>query len=79
MALAAESLGHALLLVARLGGYRNRKSGGPPGHQTVWEGDARFVTGAQTIEENGEASALHAHLARNAATPGHGAGQSRRP
>ena len=41
-ALEAESLGQALLLVARLGGYRNRKSGGPPGHQTVWEGYARL-------------------------------------
>ncbi len=67
--LEAVSLGQALLLVARLGGYLNRKNDGPPGHQTVWEGYARLVTGAQTIErieENGEASALHPYLARNA-------------
>ena len=67
--LEAVSLGQALLLVARLGGYLNRKNDGPPGHQTVWEGYARLVTGAQTIErieENGAASALHPYLARNA-------------
>ena len=80
--LEAVSLGQALLLVARLGGYLNRSNDGPPGHQTVWEGYARLVTGAQTIErieENGEASALHPYLARNAATSGHGEGRSRRP
>ena len=42
MALEAETLGQALLLVARPGGYRNRKSGGPRGHQAVWEGYARL-------------------------------------
>ena len=67
--LEAVSLGQALLLVARLGGYLNRRNDGPPGHQTVWEGYTRLVTGARTIEriaENGEASALHPYLARNA-------------
>ena len=67
--LEAVSLGQALMLVARLGGYLNRRNDGPPGHQTVWEGYARLVTGAQTIErieENGEASALHPYLARKA-------------
>ena len=52
----AVSLGEAVLLVARLGGYLNRKNDGPPGHQVVWEGYARLATGAQTIErieENG--------------------------
>ena len=66
--LEAVSLGQALLLVARLGGYLNRRNDGPPGHQTVWEGYTRLVTGALTIErieENGEASALHPYLARN--------------
>ena len=65
--LEAVSLGQALLLVARLGGYLNRRNDGPPGHQTVWEGYTRLVTGAQTIEriaENGEASALHPYLAQ---------------
>ena len=65
----AVSLGQALMLVARLGGYLNRRNDGPPGHQTVWEGYTRLVTGAQTIEriaENGKASALHPYLARKA-------------
>ena len=67
--LEAVSLGQALLLVARLGGYLNRKNDGPPGHQTIWEGYARLVTGAQTIErikENGEASAVRPYFATNA-------------
>ncbi len=67
--LEAVSLGQALLLVARLGGCLNRKNDGPPGHQTVWEGYTRLVTGAQTIErinENGEASAVCPYLAANA-------------
>ncbi len=65
--LEAVSLGQALLLVARLGGHLNRRNDGPPGHQTVWEGYARLVVGAQTIEriaENGEAGALHPYLAQ---------------
>ena len=69
MDLDAVSLGQALMLVARLGGCLNRRNDGPPGHQTVWEGYARLVTGAQTIEriaDNGEASALHPCLARKA-------------
>ena len=44
------SLGEAVLLVARLGGYLNRKNDGPPGHQVVWEGYARMSSGAQTLE-----------------------------
>ena len=44
------SLGEAVLLVARLGGYLNRKHDGPPGHQVVWEGYARLSSGAQTLE-----------------------------
>ena len=38
-----------------------------PGHQTVWEGYARLVVGAQTIEriaDNGEDSALHPYIAQ---------------
>ena len=56
------SLGEAVLLVARLGGYLNRKHDGPPGHQVVWEGYARMSSGAQTMERivrNGASSALH--------------------
>ena len=65
--LKAVSLGQAMLLVARLGGYLNRRNNGPPGHQTVWEGYARLVVGAQTIEriaDNGKYSALHPYLAQ---------------
>ena len=40
--LEAVSLGPALLLVARLGGYLNRKNDGPPGHQT----DGRATRGS---------------------------------
>ena len=61
--LAAVSLGEALLLVARLGGYLNRKHDAPPGHQVVWEGYMRMATGAQTMErivKRGDESALHA-------------------
>ena len=43
--LKAVSLGQALLLVDRIGGYLNRKNDSPPGHQTVWESHARLVTG----------------------------------
>ncbi len=56
------SLGEAVLLVARLGGYLNRKNDGPPGHQVVWEGYARMTLGAQALERAvriGEASAIH--------------------
>ena len=47
------SLGEAVLLVARLGGYLNRKNDGPPGHQVVWEGYARMTLGAQALERAG--------------------------
>ena len=65
--LAAVSLGEALLLVARLGGYLNRKHDAPPGHQVVWEGYMRMATGAQTMErivKRGDESALHALYVR---------------
>ncbi|MCY4460464.1 MAG: hypothetical protein OXC26_08735 [Albidovulum sp.] len=51
-----------MLLVARLGGYLNRKKDGPPGHQVVSEGYARMSSGAQALEHAvriGEASAIH--------------------
>ena len=56
------SLGEAVMPVARLGGYLNRKDDRPPGHQTVWEGYARMSSGARTMErivEHGASSALH--------------------
>ena len=33
-----KTLGEAVLLVARLGGYTNRKRDGPPGHELMWFG-----------------------------------------
>ena len=60
--LAEISLGSALLLVACLGGYLNRKHDRPPGHQVVWEGYARMVIGAQTMDrvlKIGPDSAIH--------------------
>ncbi len=64
--LGAVSLGQALLLLARLGGYLNRRNDTPPGHQTVWEGYMRLAVGAQTlerVEEHGDGSAYHAFAA----------------
>ncbi len=60
--LSAVSLGEAVLLVARLGGYLNRKHDTAPGHQVIWEGYMRMSTGAQTMERivrNGPDSAIH--------------------
>ena len=57
--LPALTLGGALLLIARLGGYLNRKNDPAPGHQVVWEGYARLSMGSQTLErmfENREQS-----------------------
>ena len=34
------SLGEAVLLMARRGGYLNRKNEAPPGHQVVWTAPA---------------------------------------
>lgn len=31
-----------MTLIARLGGYLNRKCDGPPGFETIWKGYARF-------------------------------------
>ncbi len=44
------SLGGAILLIARLGGYLNRKNDAPPGHQVIWEGYTRLATVAQAME-----------------------------
>ena len=44
------SLGGAILLIARLGGYLNRKSDAPPGHQVIWEGYTRLAAVAQAME-----------------------------
>ena len=44
------SLGGAILLIARLGGYLNRKSDAPPGHQVIWEGYTPPAAVAQAME-----------------------------
>lgn len=36
------TLGEAIVIIARLGGYLNRKCDGPPGFQSLWRGYARF-------------------------------------
>ena len=49
-------------MVARVGGYLDRKCDGPPGHQVIWEGYARMAVGAKALEHVvrfGEKSAVH--------------------
>ena len=36
------SLGQAMILIAQLGGYLNRKCDGVPGFESLWRGYARF-------------------------------------
>ena len=36
------SLGEAMITIAKLGGYLNRKCDGPPGFESLWRGYARF-------------------------------------
>jgi hypothetical protein len=35
-------LGEAVLLIAKIGGYLNRKNDLPPGHQVLWQGYTMF-------------------------------------
>ena len=59
------SLGSAVLLIACLGGYLNRKNDTPPGHQILWEGYTRLNIGAQTLErakEVGEKSGVARYI-----------------
>ena len=61
--LEAVTLGQAMLVLARIGGYLNRKNDGPPGHQIIWEGYMRLVAiaqGYERIEAIGDGSAYHA-------------------
>ena len=39
---APDTLADAVLLVALLGGYQNRKHDPPPGHQIMWRGYERM-------------------------------------
>ncbi|MCY4152429.1 MAG: hypothetical protein OXE94_09380 [Aestuariivita sp.] len=54
------SLGEALLLIARLGGYLNRKNEAPPGHQVVWNGYFRLIADAQRLERSARCGELSA-------------------
>jgi len=47
------SLGEALVIIAKLGGYLNRRCDGPPGFQSLWRGYARFqdMAHALTLQE----------------------------
>ena len=45
-----DNLGRAVLTMAMLGGYLNRKRDLPPGHAKLWEGYTRLTTTAQTYE-----------------------------
>ena len=45
-----DDLGRAVLVMAMLGGYLNRKHDGPPGHKKIWEGYIRLAVKAQTYD-----------------------------
>ena len=44
------SLGAAILLIAQLGGYLNRKCDRVPGFETLWKGYARFSDMVEIIK-----------------------------
>ena len=46
-----DNLGQAVLEMAMLGGYLNRKHDGPSGHKKIWEGYIRLAVKAQTYEQ----------------------------
>ena len=48
--LAPGNLGLAVLTMAMLGGYLNRKNDPWPGHEKIWEGYTRLAVAAQTYE-----------------------------
>ena len=61
------SLGRAVMLIARLGGYLNRKVDAPPGHQNVREGYTRLAIGTRTMErfmDNGPKSPFYKQYAQ---------------
>ena len=47
---APGNLGLAVLTMAMLGGYLNRKNDPWPGHEKIWEGYTRLAVAAQTYE-----------------------------
>lgn len=44
------SLGTAIILIAQLGGYLNRKRDRGPGFETLWKGYARFSDMVEIIK-----------------------------
>jgi len=48
-----KDLKSAILLVAIMGGYRNRKHDPPPGHEIMWRGYSRLQMRAIAYEELG--------------------------
>lgn len=44
------SLGTAIILIAQLGGYLNRKCDHVPGFETLWKGYARFSDMVEIIK-----------------------------
>ena len=44
------SLGAAIILIAQLGGYLNRKRDRAPGFETLWKGYARFSDMVEIIK-----------------------------
>ena len=44
------SLGAAIIIIAQLGGYLNRKCDGRPGFETLWKGYTRFSDMVEIIK-----------------------------
>ena len=44
-----RSLGEAMIIIAKLGGYLNRKCDGVPGFESMWRGYARFYDMVEII------------------------------
>ena len=50
-----HNLGGTVVTLARLGGYLNRNSDPPPGHQKIWEGYVRLATMARDLRKTRQA------------------------
>lgn len=53
------SLGEAMVVIAQLGGYLNRKCDGPPGFECLWKGYARFGDMVRIINLRRTAESKH--------------------
>ena len=54
-------LGTAVLIMAMLGGYLNRKHDGPPGYKVIWVGNSRLNIMAQAYELRNRVAAAEPH------------------